>query len=178
MRILPSFPGLVGVCGLLAGCGDPLPLPSLTSDPEVTRQVETAPPGADPNSCWGKHVVPAIYETVTEQIMLQPAEVLADGSVIQPAIYKTEVHQAVVRERKETWFETPCSNDLTVEFVETLQRALKVRGFYYGAPSGEIDGRTRTAIRKYQKPQGLDSGILSLAAARKLGLIAVENPDA
>jgi len=177
MRILSPISGLIGVCGLLAGCGSSLPLPSITPEPEVTRQVETAPPGANPNSCWGKHVVPAIYETVTEQIMLQPAEILADGSVIEPAIYKTEVHQAVVRERKETWFETPCSDSLTVEFVETLQRALKARGVYYGALSGEMDARTRAAIRKYQKPQGLDSGILSLAAARKLGLIAVENPD-
>jgi peptidoglycan hydrolase-like protein with peptidoglycan-binding domain len=39
-----------------------------------------------------------------------------------------------------------------------------------------MDARTRAAVRAYQKPEGLDSGILSLAAARRLGLVAVERP--
>jgi peptidoglycan hydrolase-like protein with peptidoglycan-binding domain len=66
------------------------------------------------------------------------------------------------------------SSGITVEFVETLQRALKARGHYRGSVSGYIDTRTYSAIRKYQAPQGLDSSILSLAAARKLGLIAYD----
>jgi peptidoglycan hydrolase-like protein with peptidoglycan-binding domain len=37
-----------------------------------------------------------------------------------------------------------------------------------------MDNRTRAAVRRFQKPQGLDSGILSLAAARKLGLVAIK----
>ncbi|MDX1780524.1 MAG: peptidoglycan-binding domain-containing protein [Thalassovita sp.] len=176
MRFLPLTLGLAGACGLLAGCGGDLPVPSLAMEPQVTRQYESAPRGAAPGSCWGKQVVPAIYETVTEQIMLQPAEILADGTVTRPAIYKTETHQAVVRERRETWFETPCDSVLTPEFIASLQRALKVRGIYRGFPNGEMDNRTRAAIRRFQKPQGLDSGILSIAAARKLGLITVENP--
>ncbi|MBR9652849.1 peptidoglycan-binding domain-containing protein [Thalassovita aquimarina] len=176
MHFLPLTLGLAGACGLLAGCAAPLPVPGLASEPQVTRQIDSAPPGAEPGTCWGKHAVPAIYETVTQQVMLQPAEILADGTVVRPAIYKTETHQAVVRERKETWFEVPCDAVLTPDFIASLQRALKVRGLYRGTPNGAMDGRTRAAIRRYQKPQGLDSGILSIAAARKLGLIAVANP--
>jgi len=35
--------------------------------------------------------------------------------------------------------------------------------------------RTRHAIRAFQKPQGLDSAILSKAAARQLGLVAFDD---
>ncbi|MCE8007928.1 MAG: hypothetical protein HEP69_13120 [Aestuariivita sp.] len=105
--------------------------------------------------------------------MLQPAEVSTDGTVLQPAIYKTETRQAIVRERKETWFQTPCPTDMTPEFIRSVQRALAARDVYSGAISGEMDARTRAAVRRFQKPQGLDSGILSLAAARQLGLAEI-----
>ncbi|MEM9580227.1 MAG: peptidoglycan-binding domain-containing protein [Pseudomonadota bacterium] len=141
-------------------------------EPDLVHTRATPPPGAEEGSCWGKHVTPAEVETVTHQIMLQPAEIRSDGSVVAPAIYKTEITQAIVRERRELWFETPCAPELTPEFVSSLQRALKARDLYSGAVTGYIDARTRRAIRKYQAPQGLDSGILSLAAARKLGLSA------
>ena len=41
-----------------------------------------------------------------------------------------------------------------------------------------MDTATRAAIRAYQRPEGLDSGVLSLAAARKLGLSVVDVPGA
>jgi len=141
----------------------------------VTRAEQDAPPGAAPDSCWGKYVTPAIIETVTHQVMLQPAEVLADGTVTQPAVFKTETRQDIARPRHETWFETPCDNDLTPEFVASVQRALAARGLYRGSTNGEMDRATQTAVRRYQKPQGLDSGLLSLAAARQLGLVAIED---
>ena len=122
-------------------------------------------------------MTPAVIETVTEQVVLQPAEVRDDGTVLEPAVYKTETRQAIVQERRVTWFETPCASAQTPDFVASVQRALKVRGLYRGPVTGTMDARTRAAVRAYQKPEGLDSGILSLAAARRLGLVAVERPD-
>lgn len=142
-------------------------------EPEVTRMTEAAPPGAAPGTCWGKHVTPAIIETVTHQALLQPAEIRSDGTVTQPAIYKTETLQQIVRERRETWFETPCDAAMTPDFVASVQRALAARGLYLGPANGEMNALTRAAVRRYQAPRGLDSGILSLAAARELGLVAV-----
>ena len=136
-----------------------------------------APPGAAPGTCWGRAVSPAVIETVTEQIMVQPAEVLADGSVLSPAIYRSETHQRIVRERRETWFETPCASVWTEDFTASVQRALKVRGHYFGAITARRDKRTRAAIRRYQKEQDLDSAILSMEAARQLGLIAVQREE-
>nr|WP_224380286.1 peptidoglycan-binding domain-containing protein [Roseovarius carneus] len=147
------------------------------SEPNLVQTLAEAPPGAAPGTCWGKVVTPAVIETVTDQIILQPAEVLSDGTVTSPAVFKTETRQAIVQERKVTWFETPCAADLTPEFVATVQRALQARGFFRGGITGLMDTRTRAAIRRFQAPEGLDSGILSLAAARSLGLVAVERTD-
>ncbi|MCU9839994.1 peptidoglycan-binding protein [Ruegeria sp. WL0004] len=172
IRVFPA------VCALalagLSACGGALRYIEAGAAPEVSRSPAGAPPGAAPGTCWGKHVTPAIIETVTHQVLMQPAEVQTDGTVLRPAIYKTETRQQIVRERKETWFETPCQQDMTPEFVASVQRALAARGMYRGAVTGEMDNRTRAAIRRFQKPQGLDSGILSLAAARNLGLVAVQ----
>jgi len=161
----------------LAACDASSPSLGALGEPEVTRLSQTAPPGAKPGTCWGKNVRPAIIETVTHQVMLQPAQVMADGTVSQPAIYKTETRQDIVRERKETWFLVPCADAMTPEFIASVQRALTARGLYRGDISGEMNASTRAAVRRFQKPQGLDSGILSLAAARKLGLVAVETKD-
>ncbi|MEX0286372.1 MAG: peptidoglycan-binding protein [Paracoccaceae bacterium] len=144
------------------------------SEPEVARFQQEVPPGADPNACWGKQVSPAVIETVTQQVLVQPAEIRADGTITRPAAYKTETVQKIVQEREENWFETPCEEELTEDFVASLQRALSVRGYYIWPVNGNMDARTRAAVRRYQKVQGLDSGILSLAAAQQLGLASVE----
>ncbi len=161
-----------------AGCeqtiSDP-PYLAAWSEPEVVRAEDAnAPPNARPGSCWGRDVTPAVLETVTEQIMVQPPEVLADGTVITPGIFRTEQLQRIIKERRETWFETPCPQIWTVEFTSSVQRALKVRGLFFGSITGNLDSRTRAAIRRYQKAGGLDSSILSMESARRLGLIAVE----
>ncbi len=143
-------------------------------EPQVTRTRQVAPPGAAPGTCWGKNTTPAIIETVTNQVLLQPAEVMSDGTIARPATYKTETRQEIVRQRHEFWFQTPCPRVMTDEFITSVQRALAARGLYRAKPNGKMDARTRAAVRRFQKPEGLDSGILSLAAARKLGLVAVE----
>lgn len=155
----------------LAACATPEGAPP----PEVSRRAEpAAPPGAPEGTCWGRHVSPAVIETVTEQVMLRPAELAADGTVVRPAVYRTETVQKIVQDRQETWFERPCAAVITPEFIASLQRALAARGLYRGAVTGRMDGRTEAAVRRYQKPLGLDSGLLSLAAARRLGLVAVD----
>ncbi|WP_406645962.1 peptidoglycan-binding domain-containing protein [Aliisedimentitalea scapharcae] len=165
---------LACLCAMLAGCEQGLPDLNGPTGSQVTRLQQEAPPGATPGTCWGKQVTPAVIETVTHQIMIQPAQILVDGTVTSPAIFKTETIQQIVRERTEEWFETPCDDVMTPQFIASLQRALKVRSLYRGQITAEMDTHTQTAIRKYQKPHGLDTGILSLATARKLGLVEVQ----
>lgn len=161
----------------LSGCQQTIadaPYLAAFSEPEILRAEDAgAPPGARSGSCWGRDVTPAVVETVSEQIMVQPPEVLADGTVLSPGIFRTETQQRILKERRELWFESPCEEIWTEEFTASLQRALKVRGHYYGPVTGTRDGRTRAAIRRYQTTGGLDSAILSMESARRLGLVAV-----
>jgi len=167
----PKHLALLGVgLSVLMGC-EPIS-PVTRADPEPLRTRMEGPPNAKEDECWGRLTTPAIVETVTDQILLQPAEIGSDGTVRSQAVYKTETRQAIIREREDLWFETLCEEELTVEFVMSLQRALQARDIYSGRINGDLDPRTRRAIRAYQQPQGVDSAILTRAAARQLGLLA------
>ncbi|MDU8927514.1 peptidoglycan-binding domain-containing protein [Alisedimentitalea sp. MJ-SS2] len=178
-----SIRTLLPICGAfaaLAACTPPHlggPIAALGSEPALVQTYQAAPPGAPDGSCWGKDVSPAMLETVTDRVLIQPAQVLDDGTVMSEPVYRLETRQAIVRERRELWFQTPCEDQLTPDFISSLQRALQARSLYRGAITGEMDARTRRAIRRFQQPQGLDSSILSLSAARQLGLAAVARDE-
>ena len=63
---------------------------------------------------------------------------------------------------------------MTVDFIASLQRALKARGLYLLPLTGQMDMPTRAALRRFQADRGLDSDRLSLRAARELGLVTTE----
>lgn len=165
-RVWRSVLPMLAICGI-ASCGA---APKETAGIVRAIDVADAPPGADPNACFARHVRPAIIETVTEQVLVQPPQIGAGGAVTYPAVYRSETRQEIVRERKELWFETLCEEMLTPDFISALQRALGARGYFRGTVSGRMDSATRKAIRAYQQEQGVDSDILSIAAARQLGL--------
>ena len=178
MRAPALFCGLLALSACMpAGERDAFaePLTAREGAVEVMRGV--GPPDADPTACYAHEATPAILETVTEQVMLQPPQIASDGRVIEPAVFRTETQQRIVQERRELWFQVPCELQIgDPGFIASLQRALAVRGLYLGPITGEMNRRTERAIRDFQAPQGLDSEILSLAAARQLGL-ALWNPD-
>lgn len=159
-------------CLALAGCAT-IDAADITrfQEPELKVVREAGPPNARPGACWGKHVKPAVFETTTDQMIVRPARYDAAGKQTAPAEFETITTSKVVVERQEQWFETPCPEVFTVEFVKSLQRALKARSLFWGPVSGKMDARTLRAVRKFQEPEGLDSPILSLVAARKLGLV-------
>ncbi|GGX54727.1 hypothetical protein GCM10007385_23800 [Tateyamaria omphalii] len=175
MTLRPFFPALAAAC-IVAACADDGTVTSSSNVDPIS--LATAPPGAAPDTCWDKTVSPAVVETVTRKVQLQPAQVSSDGRIQSPPIYKTETSQQVVQPRRETWYEIICEADITPDFIASVQRALEARGFYTGRITGEMDARTRAAVGRYQASEGLDSKTLSIAAARKLGLITVANPAA
>ena len=144
----------------LAGCG-------VASGPDVTRFMEpeiilvqgAAPSNAAPDTCWAEMPNTPVITSVTAQILSRGTE-----KAVRPA---TVVDGDIV------WFERPCDQEMTDYFVKSLQRALKVRGLYYREITGEMDAATRFAVRLYQQPLGLDSGILSISGSRTLGLSRV-----
>ena len=163
---------LVAAALCVAGCSETVS--SNIVEPKLTQVIDAPPPGADPGACWGKTVSPATIETVTQKVLVQPAQISSDGRIQAPPVYRDETRQEVVVPRQEQWFQVPCAADLTPEFVGSVQRALQARDYYMGPITGEMDARTRRAVRAFQVDQGLDSGVLTVEAARQLGLWAVE----
>lgn len=159
--------------GLLAGCETAGPAAD-APEPGVLEATRNGPEGAAPGSCWGRTVSPAVVERVREQVQVSPAEVSVDGTITKLPVFRNEVREQIVTSRRDNWFETPCPEVMTPAFVETLQRALAVRGFYAGPVTGQMDVATRAAVLQLQTSEGLASGVLSLATARQLGLIAVD----
>lgn len=164
---------------VLTACG-----PQGTRAPErsdlshvAIKTASGAAPSAKPGECWASDTIPAVIETVTEQKIVTPQVRGANGTVTEPAIYRTTVSQNMVQERSEVWFRAPCPEVQDVEFVTTLQRALKARGYFSTPLTGVMDDATTEAVRRFQAAHGLDSPVLSLAAAQELGLISVDLAD-
>ena len=158
---------------VLGACQTAMPPAPRTSDlsREIVRLDRPGPPARPEGACWESDVTPAVIETVTEQVVVTPETRGEDGRVLTPATYRTDTRTRIVQDREEVWFRAPCPAEYTVDFVASLQRALKARGFYLLPLTGELDAGTRDAVRRYQAERGLDSPRLSLAAARELGLL-------
>ncbi|ROU00247.1 peptidoglycan-binding protein [Histidinibacterium lentulum] len=180
MRAVPRAAILCASLLAPAACG----LSPTDPRPEVTRSasgVERAriDPHADAREigrdaegrCWGRLVTPAVVETVTEQIMVQPAEISSEGLVQSPAVYRTVTRQRILRERRVREFEAICPEALTPDFSASLQRALIARGDMANSVTFAMDAPTRAAIRDLQAPAGLDTPILARATAVELGLV-------
>ena len=144
---------------------------------EVVRIKGDGPPPSPKGECWAQSVTPAVIETVTEQVMVAEEVRDASGAVVTPAAFQTQTHQRMVQDREEVWFRAPCPAEQTVQFVASLQRALKARGLYLLPVTGEMDADTAEAVRRFQAERGLDSPILSLAAAQELGIAATALDD-
>ena len=129
------------------------------------------PPGPD-GTCWAHDMIPAVYETTTEQSLVTAERRDAAGNILSPAIYKSVSHLRVLQDRRDIWFMAPCPDQVTPGFLATLQRALKARGDYTLELTGVMDTGTTEALRKYQADNGLDSPLLARAAAEQLGVLA------
>lgn len=156
--------GAVLLAVSLGGCSD---LPSRADTGAVSvPQLEDRS-----GRCYGLLQTPAAIETRTEQVMVQPAILNADGSLRSAAVYRTVTHQVITRERRETRFEALCAEDQTPEKIAAIQRALQARGHYSGPITGTVTPATARAIRSYQVASGgPDMAIISLDMLRRLGL--------
>ncbi|PIE11444.1 MAG: hypothetical protein CSA72_04830 [Rhodobacterales bacterium] len=158
-------PILIAAALALSGCAAPTPEAASARDALRPDFVDAK------GRCFSHDMAPAVIETVTRQEIAAPAQRDDTGAVTAPARYRTVTEQRIVRERQKIRFPTPCPNVFTLEFVESLQRALQARGLYRGPVDGDLSPATGAAIRRFQKGFGPDSQILSLEAAQRLGLV-------
>lgn len=141
-----------------------------TGASEVSRLQQTAPTDAEPDTCWGQDVTPAVIETVTSQVLVDQDETVSEDSL---AVYELESEHVIIKERSDYWFQTPCPEVMDAEFISSLQRALAAREIYQGPITGKLGPATQSAIRQFQKERGMASTQLSLDAAQALGLVAI-----
>ncbi len=80
--------------------------------------------------------------------------------------------QRIVTPEQEQWARPVCPHKYTEDFVQSLQRALKARGFYSGALTGWMDEQTNIAVKLYQRKLDVDSPIVALSTAEEFGLIS------
>lgn len=134
------------------------------------------PPLAEPafdGRCWAHETTPAVYEQVWGEVQVIQAEIAADGTMLRPPVYRKSLVPRIVKPRGEVRFEAPCPDQMTPDFIASVQRALGARGYFAGNVSGALDAPTTAAIRRYQADRGLNSAQMSLETARALGLVAV-----
>ncbi len=74
---------------------------------------------------------------------------------------------------EEVAFRVPCPEQVSAEFLSTLQRALAARGYFEGSVTGRADAATRTAVQAFQRDNGFNSPILTLETAQRLGLLPI-----
>ncbi|WP_322325471.1 peptidoglycan-binding domain-containing protein [Cypionkella sp.] len=168
---------IFGCALVLTGCSDQVRVtaPGVSDlGIELLRLKEGEQPPAKPGICWAKDTTPAVIETTTEQFVVTDEQRDAAGTVTAPATYQTKTHQRLLQDHEEVWFRAPCPQDMTVNFVATLQRALKARGLYLAPVTGMMDATTAESVRRFQAERGLDSPELSLSAAKELGIIATD----
>lgn len=164
----------IGLVCLLAACQSQTAVEAPSRAELAGEVLRSSPPEGDATTCWAAEVTPAIIETVSEQTLVTPEIRDAAGAVVTPASFRSTTRQRIVQERAEVWFRAPCPAEMTVDFIATVQRALKARGLYRAPLTGVMDAATAEAIRRFQADRGLDSRQLSLAAARELGIVSTE----
>lgn len=169
---------IVAAALFLAACTPPPPLPTApdktTFASEILRTPDDSQPQGPEGACFARDSSPAVIETVTEQVQVTPETRAEDGSILSPATYRTKTDTRMLRDRETVWFRAPCPPEMTPDFIASLQRALKARGYYLASLTGTLDAATTDALRRYQTDRGLDSRQLSLAAARDLGLVTTD----
>jgi len=125
--------------------------------------------------------VPAVYKTVEKRILATPA---TTKIVTIPAQYKTirvkellkeavvkrttipEQYRSVKRKVKVSdatlkWQEIACKKNMTQTNIRSLQKQLKHAGFNPGPIDGIMGWRTKSALHKFQKSNGLSTGALT-----------------
>ena len=126
----------------------------------VTKQIVVQPPKIV------KEIVPAVYDTVVIQRLVEPAR---QEQIVIPATYKTVERRVVVGGGGLEWRPVLCDTNTTPEIVAAVQTALNAAGFITPV-SGEFGPQTLSSLEEYQRANGLAVGYLTEATVESLGI--------
>ncbi len=111
--------------------------------------------------------IPAVYKTVKVRELAQPASV--ERSVI-PERYQNITKKVKVTDAVLKWQPVICKTDMSKQSIKSVQKALKASGINPGPIDGIMGWRTKAAIEKYQRRNGLSTGALTKETTSSLGL--------
>jgi hypothetical protein len=134
--------------------------------------------------------VPAEYKMVRKQVMTKPADVrriavparyetVRKKRLVSPARHQTNPvearYETVTKQVKESdgrveWRKVLCETNFTRDRVMRIQQALVDAGYDPGPVDGVVGPRTLSAIKTYQKNNGLAIGGLTYETLVKLGV--------
>ena len=138
-----------------------------------------------------EEVIPAEYATITKQMIASPASTREEAipaeystssrSVLKaaaatreieiPAEYTTLTKRRLVKKGGFTeWREVVCDYKVTASLNRQIQRALRDRGYDPGPIDNIIGTKTKAALVKFQKDNGLPVGNLNVETMKALGV--------
>ena len=152
---------------------------------EVSRRVQVSP------ATTREETIPAVYKTVSKRVVDTPATtrtvkipahyhsvtktVEATPASVKrtpvPETYKTVSRTVEAAPARTVWTSVLCDVNTTPDVVRRLQTSLKSAGHYGGPIDGVIGSQTRRGIASYQAATGVQSDILTIDSAKKLGII-------
>ena len=112
--------------------------------------------------------IPAVYKTVRVKELVQPATI---KKIPIPPKFKTVTKKIKIKDAVIKWVPVVCKSNMTGNLILDVQRALKERGFNPGPIDGIYGPKTKAAVRKFQKANGLAVGGLTKETIRALGLV-------
>jgi len=133
---------------------------------EITRRAN--------DQCYFEKITPALILTRVETRLTQPEKRNAAGQLVSPAQYETTRTQTITSPRFVTKIDAVCPEDLTPEFIASLQRAFQARGLFSAPITGRFDSVTRRAILNFQIARGVKSATVTTATAQELGLAMID----
>jgi len=110
--------------------------------------------------------VPAVYETITLQRVVTPAQ---EETIVIPATYRTVEKRVVTGGGSIERREVLCDENASPETVQAVQQALNEQGYTVPA-DGDFGPETLKAIEDYQRANGLPVGHLTVSTVESLGV--------
>lgn len=134
--------------------------------------------------------IPAKYQTIVKEVLEKPATTkkvpipdkvseikiqklvspAKETRVDIPAEYATVSKRVKISDEKLAWRSVLCETNTTKELLADIQTALQKAGFYTGPIDGAMGGQTQTALREFQKKNGLETGGITLRTLDVLGV--------
>ena len=119
-------------------------------------------------------ITPAEIFTQIKTRLVQPEKRNTAGQLVLPAQYETIRTQTITKPRSVTKIDAVCPEDLTLEFIASLQRAFQARGLFFSTITGAMDTPTQRAILNFQTARGVVSATVMKATAQELGLVVFD----